>query len=349
MRPGLLAAHRRLGLAVAMVWALQAVTGLALVFRVEIDNALTHGASAPLDPTAMGAALAALPGKIAVPVVSITAADRAATRYDAFDANDRRVARMSGRGELIASGHGLDLANRLDVLKSLHESFWLGDNGSYFVGLSGLLLLSNMVLGLKLAWPLKGRWRALLPQRNAPAPVAAFQWHRVIGLGFAAPAVVLFLAGVSMALGDPIADKVGAERTPPPARTATQPATLSFDSAIAIALRRHPDARVTVIDLPVPDAPWYRLRLRQPGELQRFYGQTAIFIDGRTGAVLTDYDSRRAPPVRAFFDGFYPIHTLEFAGVAGRLIAAGVGLWLLTVIGLGLTLWRARRRLRAAT
>lgn len=352
LRPGrprrrlLLRVHRSLSLAVCLFWVLQALTGLALVFRVEIDNALTPGAAAPLDPTAMGEALASLPRQLGVPVVSLTAADRAAGRYDAFDEGDRRVARLSGRGELVAEGHRLDTARRFDDLLSLHQSLWAGDAGTAAIGASALLLLSNITLGLSLGWPRPGGIRrALVPPKAPPGAAATLQRHRATGLWFAGPALVLVLGGAAMALGDPWSDRLGADRRPPHVTPSGRPLPITFQAAVETALQHYPGARISVINLPSAETPRYRFRLRQTGELQRFYGGTEIFVDARSGAVLASYDGRRAPAMRTLFDAFYPVHTMEFLGLPGRLLAAAVGAWLLTMTFLGLRLWRARRRM----
>lgn len=350
MRRTLLRLHRLVSLAALGLWGLQAVTGLALVFRVELDNALTPGAAAPLDPPAMARSLKALAPSLPAPVDSLTVADRGATRYDLYAADDTRLARVTGRGELVATRDQLRAAAWLDKLKSFHESLWAGDLGTAILGGSGVLLLTNLALALRLAWPAAGTLGRVLALRGpADTPAGAFQWHRAVGLWGVAPAAVLVSAGVLLALGDPLAGQLGADRPPPAPRPAAAPAAVAFEQAIALGLARYPGSRVSVVNLPNAERPWYRLRLRQPGELQRFYGGTEVFFDAGAGTLLAAYDGRRPTMARGLFDGFYPVHTLEFLGAAGRAVAAGVGLWLLAMIVLGVRLWRMRRKGRTAT
>jgi uncharacterized iron-regulated membrane protein len=342
----LLRAHRLISLLVAALWTVQAFSGLVLVFRVEIDNALTPGAAARLDPAALDRAVFGLSKTLPSPVDSLTVADRSGSRFDAFDAEDRRIARLSGRGEVVALAPGLRAAAWLDALKSLHESLWLGDAGTALIGVSGILLISNIVLGLTMAWPgLGGLRRALLPKAGGGVgPARTFMRHRALGLWFAAPAAILALAGVAMALGDPLSDQLGAGK-PRPQTPPTREATLeSLPQAISAAQAIYPGARISVINLPNRDHAWYRLRLRQSGELQHFYGATEVFVDARTGKVLANYDGLHAPQPRALFDAFYPIHTAEALGPVGRLLSTAFGVWVLMMAALGFKLWWGRRR-----
>lgn len=349
MKRRLLAAHRWVGLVTALFWAVQAVTGLVLVFHAEIDNALTPGASAPLDPSKLGSALTRLSVEAGTPVISITAADRGGKRYDVFTVDDEhRYVRVTGVGEVVAVEDGLGAARFFDALKMFHESLWAGDAGLFIVGLSGFLLLSNLLLGLRLAWPAAGRLRQVLWPSGGQTPAAtAFLRHRAVGLALVAPALVLVFAGFGMIVVDPFAQQLGVSRSAPEPPRLAAPVTLRFEQAVGLAVARYPGARVSVVNLPSAERPWFRLRLRQPGELQRFYGGTELYVDARTGRVLADYDAHRAPAARKAVDALFPLHTMESLGRVGQALAVAVGLWLLITIALGLGLWRARHRLRA--
>src|SRR3546814_16935109 len=54
----------------------------------------------------------------------------------------------------------------------LHESLLSGARGEWLVGISGLLLLSNLGLGAVLAWPARGQWRTALRTRSPRATLA---------------------------------------------------------------------------------------------------------------------------------------------------------------------------------
>ena len=92
------------------------------------------------------------------------------------------------------------------------------------------------------------------------------------------------------------------------------------------------------------DAPYYRVRVRAPGEIRRLWGMTTIYIAADDGRVLGLYDARRlhsAP--RMLLDIIYPLHTGQIGGFFGRLIVLMLGLSLIAMIGLGVGLWWVRR------
>ena len=111
-----------------------------------------------------------------------------------------------------------------------------------------------------------------------------------------------------------------------------------FDARTAARLDHHPgdDARTEV-------------RVRQPGESRRAYGTTVVYVSAASGGVILEQDALKAPAARRFVASLYPIHTGEVAGLPGRLVSLGVGLWLLAMLGLGLMLWSSRRRRRQVT
>jgi len=95
------------------------------------------------------------------------------------------------------------------------------------------------------------------------------------------------------------------------------------------------------------DATW-RLRVREPGELARAYGKSQVFVDANDGRVVGVFPESEAPPGRAFMDSLFAIHTGEAGGTPGRFLSLLTGLWLATMVILGLILW-ARRRPRKKT
>src|SRR3546814_18672476 len=69
----------------------------------------------------------------------------------------------------------------MSFLVGLHHDL-LGAWGSWIVSISGLLLCSNLLLGLIAAWPRRGTWRtALLPIRKGPAAARLRSDERRVG------------------------------------------------------------------------------------------------------------------------------------------------------------------------
>jgi uncharacterized iron-regulated membrane protein len=101
---------------------------------------------------------------------------------------------------------------------------------------------------------------------------------------------------------------------------------------------------LTGIDLPDEKSPWFKVELRQASELRRVSGRTFVYVSSLSGRILQDYDAKTAPLKTRFWDALYAIHTGEAGGSPGRWAAVAIGVWLLSMIGLGLTLWWVRRR-----
>ena len=230
-----------------------------------------------------------------------------------------------------------------------HETLFSGDRGKWLLGLSGFVLLSNLLLGLKLAWPAVGQpWRrVLLPGVAGPPAAKFFKWHRALGVCVLVPAIVIVACGV---LQEWPADRwLGAEPATPTVRKSIQMETAPLGAALALALQRYPGARLSLVEMPGADQPWYRIRLRQDGELRRVFGQTTVFFDARDGTLLLDNDAFKLPLNEKIANAFYPVHTGEFLGLPGRVISLLTGLSLLTMGVLGAGMWWTRRSARGTT
>ena len=353
MRRTWVAAHRWLGLVAAAFWLIQAATGVAIVFRWELDDAMIAGEPVVPQLGALGSRVESIVRDRGT-VSSLWASSAAASRFDIYYADAAgidRVMRVDGAGRILRDGpdHAL-IANGglFNTLTTLHQSLFAGDLGDWIVGLSGILLLTNLLLGLRVAWPHARSWRKTLfdlPTGRAPARLHG--WHRTIGFWGSVPAVMLISAGILLAFKDGIAERLAADLPVPEAHAASAaagtPAKLSPGTALEIAMHRYPGAALSALILPADTEPWYLVRLRVPGELPRNWGTTTLFVDAKSGAVIGNHDARRAPPGRAFVDALYPVHTGQWAGIAGRAVVLVAGAWLLTMVVLGLTLWFMRR------
>jgi uncharacterized iron-regulated membrane protein len=352
MKATILAIHRYVSLTLALFWLLQALTGVLLVFRWELDDAFLPGAKPPADFSAIERRIDAL--QAAWPrwtPASIWSSASAAGRYDVTLENavtgEARTWRVDGAGRILRSTAPHDRVSNgalYDTLTTLHQTLFLGDRGRWLIGASGLLLLSNILLALSLALPAAGRWRAaLFPRPRGGARAWSYGWHRALGLWVAAPAAGLALCGAAMSFEDPLRTWLGAEVRPP---TAIIPAPREVGPADAIrqALARRPEAAVSGVVFPSADAPWYRIRLLQAGEPRQAFGRTTVYVSAADGRILDDYDTLHAPWRTRFFDLLYPLHTGQILGPLGRIAALLVGFWLMAMCGLGVFLWGLRRR-----
>jgi len=353
MKSKLRVVHRWLSLSVASFWILQALTGVFLAFHWEIGDAIIAGPARPLDLGSFDAALRKLveekPGRT---ISAVWATAGSSGRYEVTvdeQSGESTTVRVDGHGEILSErpGDSWGQGGWIDKIVVFHQKLLAGDAGHWIVGTSGILLLTNLVLALKLAWPARGQWRSALLPRPAHATAAKlYGWHRALGLAMAPLALITVACGTFLVFEDPVGDFIGAE-SPAPVRAENvgnaMPA-ISPGAAIEAALAQYPGSTLAgVASFPDAESPWYRIRVLQPGETRRVFGTTTLFIGARTGRVLGNFDALTAPPARKFMDKLYPIHTGEIGGIVGRLAIVAIGVWLATMITLGVSLWATRR------
>jgi uncharacterized iron-regulated membrane protein len=357
VKPVLRRLHRYVAFAFGLLWLSQALTGLLMVYRWEIDDATVATAvrDVPLDVDALGARIAAIEaGQPGAVVSQLWATGGVDGRYDLYvDLPDGRrdVVRIDGTGSVLrhrTSDWDFRDGGFISLAADLHQTLFAGDRGKLIVGLSGTFLLANVVMGLVLAWPARARqWRVALAPKGARRGAARrYAWHRAVGLWLAVPALLFFSAGILLTVESYLEQWLGLDETPAEVLVAPRLSgpPVAPAQAIAAALQRFPSSELSGAVFPTPAEPWYRIRVRQPDEWRRVYGTSVVYVAGATGHVLRVEDALHAPPRRAFVDSLYPVHTGEVAGPAGRWLALGVAAWLATMLVLGFGLWLARRR-----
>jgi uncharacterized iron-regulated membrane protein len=342
--------HRWVSLSVAAIWLVQAVTGTLSVFRWEIDDWTVPGEHVPVDFAAVSAKVDALASSPNTDVSSVWTSGTADGRFDVHytTADQYRVMRIDGRGRTLRDRSGEQVAAQgaiWDTITSVHTSLKLGDAGEWLIGLSGLLLISNIVLGLKLAWPKRGTWWKTLLAKPAGGSIARlYGWHRKVGLWFAFPALLTVTAGVSMVFADALERGLSAEVTEPSLSMGTETGhAIGLTAAVQTAMATYPSASFSGVSLPDQEEPWYRVRLRNSGELPRKWGTTIVWVSSRNGQLLGSYNAAAPKPGRAVTDSLYAIHTGQAGGAVGRVVVLAIGLCLLTLVALGVPLWAKRR------
>ena len=354
MRSFLRTAHKYLSLTFGLLWLLQAATGVLLVFRGELDDAMLSGPDKPLVPAIFGAAVTKMATERAPATLTyIVASEGSRNRFDLLfeDLQGRtRTVRVDGEGQLVIDrprDHDYPAPGLFQTALDMHESLFSGQRGMWFVGISGLLLLSNLVAGLIMAWPARGQtWlRVLLPGTAGSLPANLFKWHRALGLMLVAFGIVIVFTGVLQEY--PVDDWMGVQRPEPPPKTSSLPPAVPFGDALTTALSRHRGAPIAIIEMPGADHPWYRIRVREDGESRRVFGWTSVLIDAQDGSVLLDKNAADLATNAKVYNSFYSIHTGEFFGLGGRIVVLAVGLWLTTMCVLGFMLWWTRRKARA--
>ena len=345
--------HRYLGLTLAALWCIQAVTGILMVFHWELGDAPLSQPNMRVDAGLFAARVDDLRlADARWTVDSVYPTGGNSGHFDVFRSNasgQTDSIRIDGEGRVLKRepvDYDYRRAGLLRAATGLHQSLFAGHKGRLIVGASGLVLLGNLILGIRLAWPRLNQWRGVLRvPHGLRGTTRLYAWHRALGLWFAIPALVVVIAGCCLAFDDAWDDLLGTGKLPAVLAAAPVANTRHITTAQALqsAIHEFPRARIAGIVLPRATAPWFQVRLLQPGELRRVFGTTSVFVSAATGAVLARQDALHAGHARRFVDSFYAIHTGEAGGIIGRIVSLGVGFWLAGVLTLGIILWQRRR------
>ncbi|MGZ8918867.1 MAG: PepSY domain-containing protein, partial [Methylobacter sp.] len=85
--------------------------------------------------------------------------------------------------EIVANRFYSDFGFLVTWIYDLHSTFFLGKTGSYLAGVSGLLLMISLGIGVYLWWPRGGKFRqALTLKRHASPERLNYDIHKLFGI-----------------------------------------------------------------------------------------------------------------------------------------------------------------------
>ncbi|WP_417317194.1 PepSY-associated TM helix domain-containing protein [Emcibacter sp.] len=352
MRQFILSAHKYISLSLVVIWLLQIASGFIVLFAPEINNLLFYKPHVKLDLPAVEKSLSGLEQRYPAwkPRYFFTT-DAEASRFDVYfynmkeDGLGSRAFRIDGDGEVLADRMmKYDVFNRLS---ELHEMLWIEDYGGALIGISGIFLTTNLVLGLVILWPNRRNWKRFFEwPSTAPAKIKFYHWHRTVGLCVVIPAFFLCFTGVLNAylgdfrqiFGDPWPEPQVAVEGRAPLRQG-----IGFTEAMETAFALYPDAKISIVTLPDDAAPYYAIRLLQEGEVRTVYGNTRVYVDSATKEILGNQDQLKAPFKAKLFSSFFALHVGNWGGLSMRILILITGGALLFMSVIGIALWWKRR------
>lgn len=345
--------HKYISLSLVLVWSVQILSGLGMMFYRDIEDLSFPDVKGAADYEAIGDSLTQLmetrPGA-SIPYVYTF--DSHFNRFDVYVADiegSYSVIRMDSDGEVLrelpSNPEVLD-AGFFELVLELHTKLWAGDAGHTLVGITGIFLLINIVLGLKMAWPRKRGWStAFKVNFSAPKKQKNYALHRSIGLASALPLFLIVATGVAIVWKDDIEALLLDEASALvlPEMVALEGPAIPLYIAIDAAMAEFPGSQVSVFNLPTKTKPYYKIRLLQPGELRRYYGNTSVYVNAGDATIIATEDALALPFSNRVLNAFYPLHTGGAFGAAGKIVYFIVGCSLMVMIIIGLRLWWLRR------
>jgi uncharacterized iron-regulated membrane protein len=180
-RRRILSIHRWLSLGAAIFWLLQALTGILIVFHWELTDRSISAVHRPTDLAAIERRIDTLvPPGSGGKVSSVWTTAGTADRYNIYfedGTGQGGSVRVAGDGSVLDRPRENE-TRLMGFLVGFHHDL-LGSWGSWIVSISGLLLCSNLILGLLAAWPRRGTWRLPAADRRPRASI-----HGTARLGF---------------------------------------------------------------------------------------------------------------------------------------------------------------------
>lgn len=354
-RKTLLRLHRWVGLAFGALLLVQALTGVALVFRDELE-AIVHpelnisigGEQLPLQQLVDEA-------RAARPQAVLQRAERVQGGSVLFrfleEEHPYLIALDPRDGQIVREG-GLDSWPG-EWLFHLHHTLLAGPVGEWVVGVEGLALLFIVVTGPIVWWP--GRKRLTSGFRI----VRGMGSDRLLrSLHRSAGAALAILVGISATTGAVMTFKeqvrplfsAGAYVPKPSVKVEARPAgseRVPLDRLIARARRDYGPTELAEFRFQGADAQLVIVYLRDENSL-RENAAKQIYFNAYDGTELGYYVPSALPAGNSFIDWQFPIHTGRAAGVIGRMLilTGGIGLVFFTLSGVWL--WLSSRRQRKA-
>ena len=354
------AVHRWLGLGVALVLLLSAVTGVWLALAGPADKRLVAapctGAASVGSVQALADAVVARLGPVTSLTLRLPHGERACAIGFVRTADwQGEVFLHPATAEVVAlraEGQGLH-----NLVFELHTQLLLGDRGKAMLALVGAAFLALWLTGLALWWPMQ--WRTALQVRlGGRALPALADAHRVAGVVLGLVVLTAVASGTYVAWR-PIAGWVNTlAATPRPAPPAlprggpdSLPAAAPGPSLDRVVQAGSPAAgaaaRLVDIGVPVGQTGPVRLRYHLAGDPHP-NGQTYVWVDPRQATVLRRQTWAEADLGARLQGWLYPFHAGQLWGLphTALLLVAGACLGWFALSGP--LLWALRRRTRGA-
>ena len=353
--------HLWLGLSLGLLFAVLGLTGSALVFYTGIDAALhpaveagqtdpAPGLDAPVWDRALATGRSRWPGAHGKWTFEITGeGGTIPARYypEPGHHGDREMLWFSPDGARIVRAEPWG-GYLMSWIYELHMQLLAGEIGHQLVGWSGVAMLLLLVSGVAAWWP-RGRWRKALAFKRDAAPIRRLRdLHKVSGLWSMALLFVLVATGVLLAL--PAVTQMllapAAIAAPNPVAVGGRPITIV--RALAAAHRALPEGRIVFVDVPGARAAPIRVRVQLPGDPQRRFPGSYVFVDRFSGRVLAVHDVRHAGAGNALAKWIRPLHDGSIGGMATRILAVVLGFVPSLLLVTGTLHWLRRRDKRRA-
>jgi uncharacterized iron-regulated membrane protein len=344
-RPTFFQIHLVGGLIAAVLLLILGATGCIMAFEPDIDGMLhpslfrvsPSGQSLPLTTLAANVAGVMRPDeRIGIYILPTKPDNSCAFTLFARGRLPRQVFMDEYTGRVLGS---LSVVRFVLVAHAVHEA------SGVVMGCASVLLISSVVSGLYLWWPLKRIKVTLQGSRRR----LYFDLHNSVGFFSSLFLLVFGWTGAYMAFEGwtvPATYKITGTK-PLPDDPASTPlagvAPISPDEAVKTARNFLPAAAPLWVVIPNEKTDSYLVKMRFP-EDPSSKGASIVWIDQFSGKVLSAWNSRTAPLGRKVESANRDIHSGDMWGYPGRTLACLMSMALMIQAITGPYLWWRRKR-----
>lgn len=236
----------------------------------------------------------------------------------------------------------------------LHYRLLMGRSGATFMGIVALSLMVMMVAGIVLWWR-SGRNAAarLKYHANGTSERKIYDVHRLSGVVGAAFLLLILATAAAMSLPDQVKPILSSfspiEKSPDPQSSPAEGRTrIPLDRALAIVRQRMPGVDIRWVQVPAEETAPYAIRFRDPGELNRRFPKSYVWLDQYDGRVLAVQRETQGTVSNRILNLFYPLHSGQALGIWGRALVALIGIFPLILFVTGVIRWRGKASRLAA-
>ena len=358
--------HLYLGLFGGALFVLMGLSGSVLVFYKAIDEWMNPtqlttsgtGASKPLNEV-LAAAKAAVPPGAWLDSLELPSNEREVV-HAWFKVSTAKLDQVRWHQVTIDPYTGTVLSRGrewgtylVSVVYMLHVSLLLDDLGETIVGCVAIFLLLSIGTGVSLWWPRVGKVRqAFLSVPGTSLIRRQYQWHKLTGAYSAVVLSVLAITGLYLAFPTYVISFVSAfspvDESRDEGTVESHPASgqsvFSIEQAAGVARSLFPDGRITYIGLPHEASDVYHMTIHRPGDVRASTGNSEVWLDQYSGAVLKVRDWRTFTPGDTFVAWLFPLHNGEVFGLIGRWIVCIAGFVPLLLYITALRMWWLKRQ-----
>ena len=241
----------------------------------------------------------------------------------------------------------------VSFIYELHQSMLLDDPGETIVGFVAIFLLISIGTGLYLWWPRPGRLRQAFMFVGGRSLIRRhYDWHKLSGMYSAMVLTVLAFTGVYLAfptyviplvsLFSPVDD--ASDESTVQSRLVSGGVPVSVERVAGLAQSLFPDGRITSIGIPHEPTDVYHITMRRPGDVRASTGNSEVWLDQYSGAVLKVRDRRTFTAGDTFVAWLFPLHNGEAFGLIGRWIVFVCGFVPLILYVTALRVWWLKRQ-----